>query len=153
MYIYLASSWRNKYHKWVIEELRANKFSVYDFKKPDNLNRGFNWSDIDKKWKSWSNSEYIKNLNHSIAINGYNKDMNSLFISDVVILLMPCGRSAHLEMGYGVGKNKKTAILVLDESEPELMYKMVNKIFTNLSELLKWLEGLKYLESMGNKID
>ena len=46
--------------------------------------------------------------------------------ADAFVLLMPCGRSAHLEAGWAIGAGKPTAIL-LSAGEPELMYKMADR--------------------------
>ncbi len=60
--------------------------------------------------------------------------------ADTFVLVLPCGRSAHLELGWAVGAGKRTAIL-LDGPfvQPELMYKMVDHIAPDLHDLLGWL--------------
>jgi len=55
------------------------------------------------------------------------------------VLVLPCGRSAHLEAGYFVGASKPLYILIEDEIEPELMYKMADFIFGDLDELTETL--------------
>ena len=67
----------------------------------------------------------IDGLEHPLAAKGFSTDMEGLDWADAVVMVMPCGRSSHLELGYAVGKNKRTIIL-LSQSEPELMYKMVD---------------------------
>ena len=67
--------------------------------------------------------------------------MVALERSDVVVLVMPCGRSAHLELGYAIGA-KKTSIILLSQSEPELMYKMADYMCTSLEEVLDVLDRL-----------
>lgn len=64
--------------------------------------------------------------------------------ADVCVLVMPCGRSAHLEAGWFVGAGKPTLIL-LENGEPELMYRMVgtNNICVSLIDLLGALEVLE----------
>jgi hypothetical protein len=56
------------------------------------------------------------------------------------VLVLPAGRSAHLEAGWFVGQAKRTAIL-LDGPivTPELMYKMADFVAPNLFDLLEWL--------------
>lgn len=64
--------------------------------------------------------------------------------ADVIVLVMPCGRSAHLEAGWGTGHpDKKVAILLdVEKAEPELMYKQADLIAISFNELLAWLKGL-----------
>jgi hypothetical protein len=86
--------------------------------------------------------QFIEALNDPLAVEGFFKDMNALRKAQVTILVMPCGRSAHLELGYAVGAGQKTAIL-LSDGEPELMYKMVSKIATSMGEIADWLMKLQ----------
>ena len=55
--------------------------------------------------------------------------------ADTCVLVLPCGRSAHLEAGFFVGVDKKLIIL-LSDGEPELMYSMADLICTSLGEVI-----------------
>jgi nucleoside 2-deoxyribosyltransferase len=55
--------------------------------------------------------------------------------ADAGVLLLPCGRSAHLEAGYFVGSGKPLFVLLAD-GEPELMYRMATRLCVNLFELI-----------------
>ena len=59
--------------------------------------------------------------------------------ADTFVLVLPCGKSAHLELGWAVGAGKRTAILLEDPVEPELMYRMVDHLAPNMQALLDWL--------------
>jgi hypothetical protein len=63
--------------------------------------------------------------------------------ADAFVLVLPCGRSAHLELGWAVGAGKRTAILLdpdaRDEVTPELMYRMVDFVTPSVYDLLGWL--------------
>jgi hypothetical protein len=50
--------------------------------------------------------------------------------ADGCVLVLPCGRSAHLKAGWFVGAGKPLWIMLDDASpiEPELMYKMSNRV-------------------------
>lgn len=141
MYIYVASSWRNKIQPMVVKKLREAGHDVYDFKNPTQGDRGFHWSDIDENWKGWTPAELIEGLDHNIAQHGFLQDMNALEECDVCVLVMPCGRSAHLELGFAVGFQKYTAILLCD-GEPELMHKMAGFLAVDMEELLEWLREI-----------
>lgn len=144
MKIYVASSWRNTVQPEVVELLRAERHDVYDFRLPNGRpNSGFSWSEVDTAWKSWTNDQYLEALKAVPSERGFHFDMTALWKCDACVLVLPCGRSAHLELGYAVGARKKTAILLYEEpQEPELMYKMVDAICRNKEELLQFLSGL-----------
>ena len=123
MRVYVASSWRNKQQPHVVSGLRHFGHIVYDFRHPRPHDDGFHWSEIDSDWKTWSPSEFITALSHPLAIRGFDADFAAMEDADVGLLVMPCGRSAHLEAGYFVGAGKPL-VIALAAGEPELMYKM-----------------------------
>lgn len=138
--VYVASSWRNEIQPQVVIALRDAGYEVYDFKNPEPGNHGFHWSEIDANWKDWTPKQFIQALYHPIAIDGFNRDMNALTGCDICVLVLPCGRSAHLELGHAVGAGKPTFILNTNHEEPELMYRMVNAVCTSVEELLDVIE-------------
>ena len=140
MKIYVASSWRNTYQPDMVSRLRSAGHDVYDFRNPYPGNNGFHWSEIDPDWQNWTPSQYREALWHPIAVDGYMTDFTAMGWADVCVLLLPCGRSAHLEAGYFVGAGKPLHILILKPCEPELIYKMATGIHTTISELLRSLE-------------
>ncbi len=108
--IYVASSWRNQYHRDMIYFLRENGHEVYDFKNPPHGNGGFQWSSIDENWQQWKTSEFKNALKHPIAEAGFKSDFDAMKWADVCILLLPCGRSAHSEAGWMKGAGKKVYV-------------------------------------------
>jgi hypothetical protein len=135
MKIYVASSWRNLIQPGVVGALRAAGHEVYDFRNPPN-GSAFSWSAIDPNWQSWTPDEHVDALKHPMAVAGFNSDMEALRACDCVVLVLPCGRSAHLELGWAVGAGKKTYVLEMEPIEPDLMYAMCDGIFTEWSDLL-----------------
>lgn len=140
--VYLASSWRNTRYPAVLKTLSQLSdqhgrplLAVYDFRNPIAGNDGFHWSEIDGGWKSWTPEQYRAALDHPMAQTGFNFDMTALLSCDVCVLVMPCGRSAFLELGYAVGAGKPTLILWEEPHEPELMVKMCDGIAVNQEEL------------------
>lgn len=121
--IYLASSWRNPMQPAALEMLRGAGHEVYDFRNPAPGNTGFAWSDIDQGWTDWTPADFIDALASPIAAHGFSFDKAGLDWCDTCVLLLPCGKSAHLEAGYAIGQGKPT-LIVLDEKEftPDLMY-------------------------------
>lgn len=138
--IYLASSWRNLNQPLVLEILREAGHEVYDFRHPAEGNNGFHWSEIDRRWQAWSPAQFLAALTHPVAKNGFQYDWQAMQWADTGVLLLPCGRSAHLEAGYFVGAGKPLYIL-LSDGEPELMYKMATGICLTISELVNRLKA------------
>lgn len=140
MKIYVASSWRNDYQPVVVRELRDAGHEIYDFKNSEWNGSGFHWSEIDPEYRNWSFSEYEKALTHDLAEAGFNSDMDAMRWADACVLVLPCGRSAHLELGWFVGQGKSTCVLypLNDEIEPELMTKMCDAQFCRLIDVITW---------------
>lgn len=138
-YVYVASSWRNAMQPAVVRTLRAAGIDCYDFRNPAPGERGFAWSEIDPNWLHWTADEYVAALKHPLAVEGFRRDFDAMQRADTFVLVLPCGRSAHLELGWAVGAGKRTAVLTRDGEEPELMAKMVDHIATSVIGLLGWL--------------
>jgi nucleoside 2-deoxyribosyltransferase len=136
--IYVASSWRNEHQVQAVLALRAAGHEVYDFRNPAPGNKGFSWSAIDPAWKLWTVQQYQDALQHEAARSGFKLDMDALEECDVCVLVMPCGRSAHLELGYAIGAAKCSLIYIPfpERPEPELMYKMADGIFVHLQDVI-----------------
>ena len=116
--------------------LRNEGHEVYDFR---NLEYAFKWSDIDEDWLNWTPEVFRKKLSHQLAFKGYNQDFGGMKWADTCVLLLPSGRSAHIEAGTMIGWNKRCIIYLKPEKfEPELMYKEVptSDIVINDTELL-----------------
>jgi hypothetical protein len=140
--IYLASSWRNEKQPEFVGFLRSRGHLVYDFRNPSNGVTGFSWSEIDANWQSWSADQYRHHLFTSpIAARGYIADLRAMEWADTCVLLLPCGRSAHLEAGWFAGRGKRLIIFTRDGEEPELMALLANAIVTDRGELLAELRN------------
>lgn len=140
--IYVASSWRNSDQPAVVDRLRAAGHQVYDFRNPRLGDHGFAWSEIDPSWEGWDPATFAVLLDSPVAVDGFDSDFSAMEWADTFVLVLPCGRSAHLELGWAVGMAKRTAILMSDDGfEPELMYRMVDCLATSLDQVLEWLES------------
>jgi hypothetical protein len=145
MNVYVASSWRNGHQPAAVLYLKQAGFDVYDFRNPYLDNHGFHWSEIDPDWQKWSTEKYITALKHPVANGGLRLDWRAMVWAQAGVLVLPCGRSAHLEAGYFVGAKKPLIIYIpVGATEPELMYKMAQSITTSLDETVK---ALKYYEA------
>ena len=140
MKIYVASSWRNKQQQTVVQYLRVAGHDVYDYRHPTIDNEGLHWSDIDEDYHGWNAAQFRESLEHDIANVGFQFDYNALQWADACVLVLPCGRSAHLEAGWAIGQGKPTCILLDRKPEPELMYKMADALVLTVGETMMWAE-------------
>ena len=139
MKIYVASSWRCSIQPAVVAMLRSFGHEIYDFRNPPGQS-GFSWRDVSDNWQNWTPAEHVEGLKHPIAQAGFKADMDALRDCDACVLVLPCGRSAHLELGWAAGAGKPTYVLEIDPIEPDLMYLMCDQIFTTYDELLRFFE-------------
>lgn len=147
--IYVAASWRTLMQQPVVMTLQAAGFDVYDFRNPPEKT-GFAWQRVGlpnttgvRTKDECTVTEYLAGLEHPVAAAGFATDMHYLEVCDALVLVLPCGASAHLELGWAVGAGKQTCIYAPDEMiVPELMYKMVDHIAPTMMDLLGWL-GVK----------
>ena len=141
MKIYVASSWRNHYQPAVVYELRQRGHDVYDFRNPAPGDRGFGWrqcATVEQLADPLAFRDEV--LTHPIAARAFALDMGALSGADATVLVLPCGRSAHLELGYATGAGQKTIVLLDNPmSEPELMYLMNHAICVSLDEVIAQL--------------
>jgi nucleoside 2-deoxyribosyltransferase len=138
--IYLASSWRNDRQPTILKLLRENGFEVYDFRDPE---YGFRWSSIDPNWLNWTPEQFMKHVKHTKALKGFEKDFDAMLRADVCVLLLPCGRSAHLEAGWFIRAGKPVHFLLSNEAfEPELMYNLATGIHSTTESLIFSLKNL-----------
>lgn len=139
MRIYVASSWRNAYQPQVVQRLRAAGHEVYDFRNPTPGNVGFHWSEIDPAWQTWDTRSYVNGLTHPLAHEGYQTDIAAIERSEAIVLVLPCGRSAHLEFGYAIGRGMRGLILIPGPRiEPELMYSMAHRVCDSVHDVVEW---------------
>lgn len=84
--------------------------------------------------------EYLRMIEHPAALAGFEADYAAMVKADTFVLVLPCGKSAHLEAGWAMGQGKRVVILLEDPVEPELMYRTTYEdagtIVTNTMDLL-----------------
>ena len=64
--------------------------------------------------------------------------MRGMEWADTCVLVLPCGRSAHLEAGWFKGRGKRLIVL-LEDMEPELMALMADRLCLSIAEVLREL--------------
>jgi len=144
--IYISSSWRNPRQPYLVEELRKRGHKVYDFRHPSGRNDSNVWESVSKK--HGLNEAYVQGtlvtadfkdmLSDEDSTERFREHFDAMNDADTCILLLPCGRSSHIEAGYMAGAGKR--VFVMDMSQevtPELMYLALDGYFDSLEELYK----------------
>lgn len=128
MKIYVASSWRNEYYLAALHHLRGAGHTVWDWKSPPTGGSGFRWQDTgETSVESYSHgdkvnpTDWFQMLRSPVAMTGFASDLAGMNWCDAGVLLLPAGRSAHLEAGWIAGRGKKVHLLCPEDSEPDLM--------------------------------
>jgi hypothetical protein len=146
MRIYVASSWRNEIRQQeTVKVLREEGHEVYDFRHPLIQTRyGFSWHSVSSDPEELKDPKRFRDeiLPRPLCQQGFNLDMNALRASEVTVLVLPCGRSAHLELGWAIGAGQYTLVLLDNPlSEPELMYLACTDLCINMSEIIQKIRG------------
>jgi nucleoside 2-deoxyribosyltransferase len=137
--IYLIGSLRNPKIPLIANTLRKAGHEVFD----DWHSAGEKADDGWKLYEERRGRDYRSAIKGLSATHVFEFDMKHIQRVDVGVLVLPAGKSGHLELGYMVGRGQ--AGYVLFEEEPDrdrwdLMYKIAHGIFFNTDELLEVLK-------------
>lgn len=136
MKIYVASSWKNQQYEDVLRHLRSLGHEPLDWRQGG----GFGWRQTGVTQEEMTAQQYRDEvLQHEAAVRGFGNDFSKMQEADACVLLLPCGRSAHLEAGWFWGRDKPLHIYIPHFDTPELMYKGANSINFTLDELTRAL--------------
>jgi hypothetical protein len=139
MKIYLIGSLRNPDVRNVARHLRKVGHDVFD----DWHTSGPEADDIWQTYEKERGRSYKEALAGKFATHAFEFDAANICRSDAGIMVMPAGKSAHIELGFLLGLGKLGYILFPD-GEPErwdLMYKFADGIFFNFGDLLEELHA------------
>ena len=138
MKIYLASSWKNKeYVDKTAAILRKYGHEVDNFSDSTSGRYVFSWTELDPKILLNLNSKTF--LDDKRAQKAFQEDKSMIEWADLVLMIMPCGRSSHLELGYAKGIGKKTIIYYPNGykfGEFETMYGFADMITDSIYDVL-----------------
>jgi len=134
--IYLIGSLRTPAVPLLGRKLREEGFDVFD----DWHGAGPHADDEWQKYETLRGRSYQDALGGAAAKNTFHFDLRHLSICDTGILVAPAGKSAHLELGFMLGKGKKGYVLF--DKEPDrwdVMYLFATGVFFTLDALLEEL--------------
>lgn len=153
--IYIASSWKNyKDIRQLATFLRIWGHEVFDFTDPDYRPEHFDKFSFGPTVFDASELgpreeiDWIEFLDAEQTKRAYKADKAGLDWADTVVLVLPAGRSAHLEAGYGAGKGKRLIIFgELPRGEFDVMYHLADRCirlspegFSDLRKMLRKVE-------------
>lgn len=136
MKVYLIGSLRNPIIPALGEEIRKLGYDVFD-----------DWHaagpEADDEWRRYEKERghsYIQALEGYAAKHVFEFDKRHLDSADVGVLVLPAGKSGHLELGYLIGQQKPTAILLdQDYDRYDVMYRFAEAVVDSEKGLLEWL--------------
>ena len=132
--IYLAGSLRNPRIRPVGNALRAEGFDVMDEWHTPGERADDSWQEYEReRGRSFKDA-----LAGRGATNIFLFDKSYIDLCDALVVVMPAGKSAMLELGYASGMGKRVYIL-LDGNEPERFEVMPNfatSVFSTVDELV-----------------
>lgn len=139
--IYLIGSLRNPKIPETANVLEKAEFEVFD-----------DWfSPGPKADECWREYEKARGRTYGEALKGYAArhifefDKYHLDRCDFGVLIMPAGKSGHLELGYMLGQGKPGFILFEEEPERwDIMLQFSTGIFFNMDDLLTELAKPEY---------
>lgn len=134
--VYVIGSLRNENIPLVGNLLRSEGWDAFD----DWYGAGH---EADDKWRDYEN---IRGRQHKDALFGYAAkhtfafDLHHLDRCDLAVLVLPAGKSGHLELGYFVGKGKPGFILFDQVPDRyDVMHQFATDIFTSNDEMIQGL--------------
>ena len=145
--IYLIGSLREPKVPEVAQALRKAGHEVFD----DWYSAG---PRADDHWQAYETSRghnYKEALDGYAAIDVFEFDHHHLDRNEIAILVLPAGKSGHLELGYFIGTGKPGYILFDDDVEKcrwDVMYQFTRlnhgdnkcKVFFNVNDIIKDLK-------------
>jgi nucleoside 2-deoxyribosyltransferase len=136
MEIYVASSWQNSRCQWVNGVLSSAGHNVFDFRKP----HGEDAVIMEAELSGCNGHDTF--LSSEEAVEAFLVNYRAMVNADACVLVLPSGRSAHLEAGWFIGQGKLCYILEEDGfvERPELMYALADLVTSDIERVLRALE-------------
>lgn len=136
--IYLIGSLRNSTIIPLGNALRKEGFSIFE----DWISAGEHADDAWRDYEKAKGHSYKEALAGKAAKNVFQFDKRNLDESEAAVLVMPAGKSAHLELGYMAGKGKKTFYYMEEEPERfDVMLQFCDGVCFGYDDLVKELKN------------
>ena len=127
--IYVIGSLRNPKIPEVSAALRGHGFEVFD----DWFAAGPTADDSWREYEKARGRDFPAALKGHAATHVFGFDYRNLSRASSTVLVLPAGKSAHLEFGWTIGQGK-TGVILLDEDPDryDVMYKFATEVVTTL---------------------
>ncbi|MEX2227594.1 MAG: hypothetical protein WEB52_14220 [Dehalococcoidia bacterium] len=133
---FVASRYRNKQAVLdLVSRIRARGKSAYCFFESDEAQFGVVTPDEDPEAIMQKFESLIGWRDDPKVIAIFEADMKALRDSAAIILLLPAGKSAHIEAGVGYGLGKKL-ILIGEQHETESLYLIFSEAYASVEEFV-----------------
>lgn len=133
--LYVIGSLRNPTIPEVAAKLREQGHDVFD----DWYSAGPEADDWWKRYEEGRGHDYYQALAGHAANHVFGFDRHHLDRCDAAVLVLPAGRSGHLELGYVAGKGKPTYILHDNPDRWDVMYRFATAVVPDVDSLIKEL--------------
>jgi len=134
---FISTRWRNRDLALdLTNKLRKKNKKVYCFfeNKFAQKHASENPEEFMKKFeatKNWKKDKYVNGI--------FKDDLDALKKAKSLIMLLPSGKSSHIEAGIAYGLNKK-CILIGEQTETESLYLIFSEFYPDLDSFLKNLK-------------
>ena len=135
--IYLVGSLRNPQIPLIGNELRSRGFSVFD----DWFAGG---PEADDSWKDYEETRgrsYTSALDGFAAKHVFEYDKYHLDRASAGLMVLPAGKSGHLELGYLIGQGKPGFILLDTVDRWDVMYQFAEVVSYDLDVIIAGLQA------------
>jgi hypothetical protein len=130
--IYLVGSLRNPRIPQVAEVLRAAGFDVFD----DWFAAGPNADDCWRDYEKARGRSYVQALRGIAAEHVFSFDLEHLKRSDAAVLVLPAGKSSHLELGWMLGRGRRGYVLLDSPDRWDVMFKFATGVYETVDALI-----------------
>lgn len=134
--IYLIGSLRNPKIPLVANTLREAGHDVFD----DWYSAGERADDYWKEYEAVRGRSYAEAIAGRMAEHVFGFDYRHLQRCRVAVLVLPGGKSAHMEFGWCIGQMKRCYVLFEEEPDKDrwdLMYKLAQGVVFDVDELVR----------------
>lgn len=136
MKIYLIGSLRNPEIPTIAAKMRAASLDVFD----DWYAPGPEADDYWRTYEMQRGRTFLEALSGYAARHIFDFDKHHIDSSHVGVLVLPAGKSAHMELGYMLGQGKPGFILLDNDPERwDVMYQFATDIFINVEQMINSL--------------
>lgn len=132
-HFFVSGRWRNRDNVLdLTNKIRTKGYEVYCFLEASHSTHRIN-NDPEADMQTfekldWRNDPYVESV--------FENDMNGEKNSDTFVLLLPAGKSCHIEAGVAFGLGKK-CILIGEQKEAESLYLIFSKVYSTVDEFLQ----------------